>query len=298
MALSRVPQTLTDWLNYIEGLHSSEIEFGLSRVNEVFVRLFTGGFKCRVITVGGTNGKGSTCSLVEALLINAGYRCGKNTSPHISEFNERIVVDGFNADDEKIINAFQRVEAQRGDVLLTYFEYTFLVALVVFNQEGVDFAICEVGMGGRLDAVNIMSPEVCVITNVGLDHTQWLGESRAEIALEKVAISRTQKPCIIGDMNFPENARHYLRDNSVPSLLNGTDFSYQVLADDWQLNIAGELSGQYLNDLLKSLPKLSADHQYQNACCAILAILSLRDVALNYESIESALTQELSLIHI
>ena len=291
MALSKKLDSLDNWLNYIEDLHSAEIEFGLDRVNEVFVRLFSGKFSCRVITVGGTNGKGSTCGLIEHILLNAGHRCGKHTSPHILNFNERIAINGKDAHDLQLIQAFEQVEKHRKETLLTYFEFTFLAALVVFHEENLDFAICEVGMGGRLDAVNILSPEVSVITNIGLDHMQWLGETRAEIALEKAAISRPYKPCIIGDSDFPINARQYLLDNDVVSLLYGDDYTIETFDDNWQLKVENKTTQGLTFDgnCLQLLPKLVADHQYRNASCAILAVLSLKNIQLEYAHIEAAL---------
>ncbi len=291
MALSKIFGNLDDWLNYIEELHSAEIELGLNRVNKVFFRLFSGKFSCRVITVGGTNGKGSTCAFIERILLNAGYRCGKHTSPHILNFNERIVVNDENAHDSQLMKAFEKVEHFRKDTLLTYFEFTFLAALVVFQEENLDFAICEVGMGGRLDAVNILSPEVSLITNIGLDHVQWLGETRAEIALEKVAISREKKPCVIGDSDFPISARQYLLDNNVVSLLCGDDYTIEISDDNWQLKVEHEAQQifSFTRDCLQLLPKLDTDHQYQNASCAILAVLSLQNVRLDPMHIKTAL---------
>ena len=291
MALSKQLTSLENWLNYIEELHSAEIKFGLDRVNEVFVRLFSGKFSCRVITVGGTNGKGSTCALIERILLSAGYCCGKHTSPHILDFNERIVVNGENAHDVLLIQAFEQVEKHRQETLLTYFEFTFLAALVIFQEKNLDFVICEVGMGGRLDAVNILSPEVSVITNIGLDHTQWLGETRAEIALEKVAISRPHKPCIVGDNDFPKNARQYLLDNDVVSLLYDANYVAEILDDGWQLKVEPEIKqGLTLDDdCLQLLPKLTTNHQYQNASCAILAVLSLENIQLDHANVEAAL---------
>ena len=291
MALSATLKTASDWLDYIENLHSADIEFGLERVNAVFIRLFPEGLHCRVVTVGGTNGKGSTCALIERILLNAGYSCGKHTSPHISDFNERISINGNNSYDAQLIRAFQKVELQRKQTLLTYFEFTFLTALVVFQEEGVDFAICEVGMGGRLDAVNILSPEVSVITNVGLDHVQWLGETRAQIAVEKVAISRAQKPCIVGDYNFPENARQYLVEHDVVSFICGDDYVVEITQDNWQLTVKNTVAKKITSESgqMQALPKLSIDHEYQNASCAILAVLSLQNIEINHIDIKTAL---------
>ncbi len=292
MAHSNQLQTLSDWLEYIELLHSVEIELGLTRVAEVFTRLFPASFSCRVLTVGGTNGKGSTCTFIEEILIEAGYSCGKNTSPHIHEFNERISVNGITINDDSIVEAFQKVEHARGELALTYFEYTFLAALVIFDVKKLDFAICEVGLGGRLDAVNILSPEVSVITNIGLDHIQWLGDTRELIALEKVAISRPNKLCIVGDKDFPKEAVKYLKNHQVLSMLFQEDYNIKINANDsWEMEVndfAGIFSDKDKN-LLTSLPLLSAPHQFQNASCAILAVLSLKAVEIEKTHINSAL---------
>ena len=287
-------ENLSDWLSYIEQLHSEEIEFGLTRVSQVYNELFPDGLNCRVITVGGTNGKGSSCALIERALLDAGYSCGKNTSPHIIKFNERIVVNNDFVTNDEIIYAFEKVDFKRQKILLTYFEFTFLAALVVFQKHEVDFAICEVGMGGRLDAVNILSPEISIITNIGLDHTQWLGNTREEIALEKVAISRPYLPCIVGDIDFPAKAIDYLNEMKVEYLIHSREFYIEHNKDQlWQL-IVNDFD-QYFphrdESLLKNLPKLDAVHHYQNASCAILALLSLRNVEINSDNITQALTK-------
>lgn len=278
-------KTLNEWLEYIESLHQLEIEFGLKRVKQVFDILFSEGLKGKVIIVGGTNGKGTSCTYLENILLAAGYSCGKNTSPHIHLFNERISINGVNALDQDIICAFQKVENARRNILLTYFEYTFLAALVVFENKGVDYLICEVGMGGRLDAVNILSPEVSIITSIGIDHIQWLGDSREKIAMEKVAIARSQKPCIIGDVDLPDKASHYLEHHNVSSYLNGKDFSIDVTENgSWQIRCKSLMNNGFTN-----LPPLSAPHLYENACCAILALSLLDNVFITPEHIHEGL---------
>jgi len=160
---SKELSTLSEWLDYVESLHSKEIEFGLKRVTKVYQSLFPKGLSATVVTVAGTNGKGTTCAYIENILLAAGESCGKHTSPHLIDFNERINIAGKPVDDDLIIRAFIKVEKYRQNIELTYFEFTFLAALCVFEECKVDFAICEVGLGGRLDAVNILSPEVSVV---------------------------------------------------------------------------------------------------------------------------------------
>jgi len=262
-------RSLSEWLGYIESLHSSEIEFGLERVKEVYKRLFPSGISAAVVTVAGTNGKGTTCAYIESMLLEAGYTCGKHTSPHLINFQERINIGGAQASDTLIVDAFERVELARATTQLTYFEFTFLAALSVFEQECVEFAVCEVGLGGRLDAVNILEPEVSVITMVGLDHTDWLGNDLGVIATEKAGIARTNKPCIVGMDNFPSKGLDYLK--SIDSLVvqNGVDYEVSNNSEDsyWSLKVKQDMELS-----LNRLPDLFAPHLSDNAACAILAV--------------------------
>jgi dihydrofolate synthase/folylpolyglutamate synthase len=276
---------LNAWLQYIESLHELEIEFGLQRVETVFRCLFPQGLKSKVIIVGGTNGKGTTCSYVENILLAAGYSCGKNTSPHISQFNERITVNGELSNDEDIVCAFSLVENARKDTLLTYFEFTFLAALVIFENKKLNYSICEVGMGGRLDAVNILSPIASIITTIGLDHVEWLGDSREKIAMEKVAISRPSKICVVGEVDFPVDAEKYLEQHNVLKYLNQKDFFYNINEDGfWSIRCESLLGGGY-----QQLPRLIAPHLYQNASCAILALALMKDMDINIDHIKTGL---------
>ena len=278
-------ESLDSWLEYIESLHRFEIEFGLERVSSVFNTLFPDNLSSKVIIVGGTNGKGTTCSFLESILLASGYSCGKNTSPHINRFNERIFINGAESSDEEIIRAFQQVELARKDTLLTYFEFTFLAALTIFEEHKVDYSICEVGMGGRLDAVNILSPEVSIITTIGLDHTEWLGDSLEKISMEKVAISRPNKPCVVGEKHFPRSAKKYLQENQVESFLNDEDFAIDI-NDDGHWNIKSALPEF---EGLNRLPKLDAMHLYQNAACAVLSLIKLDDFHFDLKRVQEGL---------
>ena len=195
--------TLDDWLARIERLHPQEIELGLERVRKVAQRLAVLHFPCPVLTVAGTNGKGSTVTLTERLARAAGFRTGLYTSPHILHFNERVRINGVCADDADLCRAFDAVEAVRGDVALTYFEFTTLAALWLFQSAGLDLLILEVGLGGRLDAVNIVDPDVSVITSIGLDHQDWLGDDREQIAREKAGIARAGRPLLFAALDMP-----------------------------------------------------------------------------------------------
>ncbi|WP_111656794.1 bifunctional tetrahydrofolate synthase/dihydrofolate synthase [Isoalcanivorax indicus] len=196
-------RSLADWQAHIESLHHREIEMGLDRLTMVAARLQLLKPAMPVITVAGTNGKGSTVALLDALARDHGLRTGVYTSPHILRFNERVRVDGHEADDALLCRAFEAVDAARGEVPLTYFEFTTLAAFWVFRCEAPDLLILEVGLGGRLDAVNLVDADVAIITSVGLDHTDWLGDTRELIAAEKAGIRRRGRPLLYGERDMP-----------------------------------------------------------------------------------------------
>ena len=195
---------LDDWLRRIENLHPVKWDLGLERVSEVGHRLEVIRPAPVTFLVGGTNGKGSTCAAIAALCRNAGLCVGVTTSPHLIRFNERITIDGTAASDAEICEAFERIETARGDISLTYFEFAALAAMDIFKRRKVDVAVLEVGLGGRLDAMNIVEPDVSVVTRIALDHQAWLGNDRESIAREKAGIMRPGKPCVIADDNPPD----------------------------------------------------------------------------------------------
>ena len=190
--------TLDDWLRRLEQMHPTEIELGLDRIRSVWGRLPCSLGACRVITIAGTNGKGSTATLTSELLRAHGWHTGLYTSPHFLTFNERIVIDGTPVADANLIAALERVDIARQGVSLTYFEFTTLAALCLFADAGLDAVVLEVGLGGRLDAVNIVDSDVAALTSIGLDHTDWLGDSLDAIAREKSGIARRGKPFLVG----------------------------------------------------------------------------------------------------
>ncbi len=217
--------SLGRWLQRLESLHPSEIELGLDRVSAVAGRLGLLAPSAAIVTVAGTNGKGSTVAVLEALLSARGRRVGCYTSPHFLRFNERIRVDGREVADHEIVAAFERVEEGRQGVSLTYFEYTTLAALWLFAAHGCDVLVLEVGVGGRLDAVNIVDPAVAVITSIDLDHQAWLGESRGEIALEKAGIARPGRPVVVADPDPPPELVDCLAaTGAAPVLYLGREF--------------------------------------------------------------------------
>jgi dihydrofolate synthase/folylpolyglutamate synthase len=193
---------LNAWLQRLELRHPIVIDLGLDRIAQVFVRLALGSLPT-VITIAGTNGKGSVVACTEAGLRAAGARVGVYTSPHLIDFNERIVIDGAPACDADIVAAFEAIERCRGEISLSYFEFTTLAALWLFSRAGLDYWVMEVGLGGRLDAVNILDADIAVITSIGIDHTEYLGETREQIAPEKCGIARAGKPCVVAEADPP-----------------------------------------------------------------------------------------------
>lgn len=203
--------SLADWLEYLEKQHPNAIELGLERVAGVGERLGLLSPTGRVVTVAGTNGKGSTTAVLESLLLEAGLSVGLYTSPHLLRYNERVRVDGRSVEDRDLIAAFERVEAARGDIRLTYFEFGTLAALDIFSRAAPDVLILEVGLGGRLDAVNIVNPDVAVITSIAIDHEAWLGDNRESIGREKAGILRPGIKAVVGDPTPPASVERSLR---------------------------------------------------------------------------------------
>lgn len=195
--------TLHDWLNRIESFHPKAIEMGLDRMNAVAQKFIRSSFDCPVVTIGGTNGKGSCVAFLNAIFTAAGYRVGAYTSPHLLRFNERIIIQNQMVSDSDLIKAFQKVEQARGDIPLTFFEFTTLAALWLFQQAELDLILLEVGLGGRLDAVNWVDSDIAIVTTVALDHMDWLGDNTEAIGREKAGIFRAGKPAICGDFSPP-----------------------------------------------------------------------------------------------
>jgi len=223
--------SLDEWLPWLETLSPREIVLGLERVQAVQEVLALPA-PARVITVAGTNGKGSSAAMLEAMFGNAGYRTGCYTSPHVLRYNERIRIDRVAASDEAVMAALERVQAARGDVPLTFFEFGTLAALVAFAAAGVDTLILEVGMGGRLDAVNAVEPDACLITNVALDHMAWLGDDVESIAREKAGIMRPGKPVIFGGAACPQAVLDRAAETGALLSRAGADFRVELPDDD------------------------------------------------------------------
>lgn len=216
--------TVDQWLTWLESIHPTDIDLGLDRVLLVLRRLFRNKPDARVITVAGTNGKGSTVGSLEALLQAAGRRTGAFTSPHLQSYNERIRIDGVDIDDARLISAFEKVEAARGSVTLTYFEFGTLAAFVALEESGVQDWILEVGLGGRLDAVNVIDPDLAIITSVDIDHVAFLGDNREVIGFEKAGILRPGIPAIVADMNPPASVMQQSAAQKVALARAGVDY--------------------------------------------------------------------------
>jgi len=219
------------WLAYLESLHPKNIEMGLERMAQVFRRMALPRLAGTVITVAGTNGKGSTCAFIEACLRQAGYRVGVYSSPHLLRFSERVRIDGQELSDARHIAALQRVESLRDDVQLTFFEFTTLSALQLFSEANLDVLILEVGLGGRLDATNIIEPDVAVVTTVAQDHEAFLGNDLQQIGREKAGIFRPGKPAILGDAELPASVAEHAAAIGAFSFAVGQDFQLQQQAN-------------------------------------------------------------------
>ena len=256
---------LSDWLARLETISSREIDLGLERVATVLDRLELAPAR-QVFHIAGTNGKGSSVAMLESLLQSTGARIGCYTSPHILHYNERMRIDGRDVSDAEIIASFERVEAVRGDEELTYFEFGTLAALVVFADAGMDTLILEVGMGGRLDAVNAVEPTAGLITNIALDHCAWLGDSIEAIAFEKAGIMRPGKPVVFGARDIPQAILGLAENVGARLQVAGRDFDWQIDGDTW----SWQGRNHNLDEL--ALPALAGQHQVSNAA-AVLALL-------------------------
>ncbi|MDQ8036202.1 MAG: bifunctional tetrahydrofolate synthase/dihydrofolate synthase [Pedobacter sp.] len=234
-------QTLADWLSWLEVQHPKSIDMGLERAGQVADRLGLRQLGCPVITVGGTNGKGSTVATLVSIYKAAGMRVGSYTSPHILHFNERICLNAEPVADAVLVAAFEKIRAAQGDISLTYFEFTTLAAFLIFREAGLDVVILEVGLGGRLDAVNLVDADVAVVTSIGIDHVEYLGNTRELIAIEKAGIFRRGKPAICGDDSPPSTLLKAAEEQGAKLLRRGLDFGHHEEADSWSWHGAGHV---------------------------------------------------------
>ena len=263
-------RSLDDWLAFISAQHPATIALGLDRVHDVARRMALA-TPPLAITVGGTNGKGSTCAFLERILFEAGYRVGCYTSPHLLRYNERVRLLGDEVEDERIAASFERVEAARAATPLTYFEFGTLAALAVFAEAKVEAVILEVGLGGRLDAVNVIDADCAAVVSVDLDHQSYLGDDRESIGFEKAGIFRPGRPAIFGDIDPPRRLKEHAQAIGADLLLLGRDFRYE--AADRQWNFIGRRGAK------RSLPMpaLRGAWQLKNASVALAALDEVAD---------------------
>jgi len=263
-------RSLDDWLDYISAQHPATIALGLDRVMDVANRLYLHPAKA-TITVGGTNGKGSTCAMLERILLESGYDVALYTSPHLTRYNERVRFKGEDLDDAGLVRAFERVEKARHGVPLTYFEFGTLAALWHFDQMMADVVILEVGLGGRLDAVNIIDADVACVVSVDLDHQAFLGDNVEDIGYEKAGIFRKGKPAIFGDFNPPKRLVDHAQSIGADLQVLGRDFRYEAQPLQW--DFIGRKGAK------RALPKpgLRGNWQLKNASVALAALDELAD---------------------
>ena len=265
-------RSLREWLEWQSTLHPNAIDLGLERCRRVRDTMRLEPSRPPRIVVAGTNGKGSCVAFLEAIVTAAGFRAGAYTSPHLSRYNERVRIGAQVVSDSELIEAFERVDAARGSVSLTFFEFGTLAAADIIERARVDVAIMEVGLGGRLDAVNVFEPNASLITAIGVDHRTWLGDDRESIGREKAGIMRRGVPCILGERTPPESILRHAQRIGAPCRVLGRDYGYDAGADSWRWWGGGGA----LDDL--PLPGIAGRHQIDNAaaCLAVLDALSPR----------------------
>ncbi|MFZ6748408.1 bifunctional tetrahydrofolate synthase/dihydrofolate synthase [Undibacterium sp. Ren11W] len=268
--MQTTPNTLNAWLSLLETRHSKEIDMGLARVAAVKEQLGIA-YTCPVIMVAGTNGKGSTCAMLEAILLQAGYRVGLYSKPHFLDFNERARINGEMLGDHLFVDTFQLVEEARADISLSYFEFTTLAICKLMADAKLDVVILEVGLGGRLDAVNVIDADVAIVTSVDIDHVDYLGDTREKIGFEKAGIFRTGKTAICSDPLPPQSLIDHALEIDADLWLFGRDFNYN--GDKQQWNFAGR--EQRRNSL--GYPSLRGANQLLNASAVLAALEALRD---------------------
>jgi dihydrofolate synthase/folylpolyglutamate synthase len=277
-------RSLADWLRWQETLHPSVIDLGLDRMRRTLQRLQWRQPACPVITVGGTNGKGSTVALTLEILRAAGYRVGTFTSPHLIRYNERIVIDGREVSDASLVAAFERIDAARGDDTLTFFEFNTLAALLVFDTAGLDAIVLEVGLGGRLDSVNAVDADVAIVTSIALDHTDWLGPDVESIGREKAGIFRAGKPAIFGSRDMPASIAAVAEQLGTPLYRLGRDFDWRREGARWSW------CGRATSYDNLPRPALHGELQFDNASSVLYALECLSSrLPITREAIERGL---------
>lgn len=284
--------SVNEWVDWLLQLHAQEIDLGLERVSLVAERMQILRPAPKVITVAGTNGKGSTVAMLVSVLNAAGLKVGAYTSPHIQHFNERIQINGVPVTDELISQSFADIELSRGATKLTYFEFSTLAALQIFKQADLDVVVLEVGLGGRLDAVNIVDADAVIITAIDIDHIDWLGDDRGQIAIEKAGVTRSGHLAVCSEPNPPETLPEYCVVHQVPLLRLGEDFSFAQSADKRQWCFTRHKGVK----LQLPMPSLKGDFQLQNASGVVALLIAMQEVGelpIDTERLQSALQKGL-----
>ena len=274
---------LKDWLSWQESLHGKEIDLGLERIRVVYERMGIEWGETKFITVGGTNGKGSTIAFLNEMYKGAGYKVGQFTSPHFLRYNERIQVNSQPIDDQPLCEAFAAIDKARGEVSLSYFEFSTLAALFIFAQQSVDVVLMEVGLGGRLDASNLIDADCSIVTSIGIDHRDWLGDGREAIGYEKAGIYRAGKPAICGDLDIPVTVQQHAESIGAQWLGRGQQFSVEQGEESWGLCF-GEKTVVNL-----PYPSMLASVQLNNAACAVLAV-QLLPLSVSHKTLSEAIS--------
>ena len=271
--------TVNEWLEWQQTIHPLNIDFKLERILNVYKRLNISKVAKKVITVAGTNGKGSTVSFLESMLKNNNYKVGAFTSPHILNYNERIKINGKEADDDLLLDAFELVDEKRGDITLTYFEFATLSAFYIFSQLDLDVVVLEVGLGGRLDATNIIDSDISIITSISIDHTEFLGNTIDSIALEKAGVMRPFKKSIFAQEKPPAVLYQYAKNKSVNLLIHNNDYNVSRHPNNWSLS--------FKDFSIKNIPNLRmiGDYQYNYAAASVLALQEILPECLTNKNI-------------
>jgi dihydrofolate synthase/folylpolyglutamate synthase len=275
---------LSDWLDWQETLHPKQIDLGLERVTQVAHRLALLKPGCGVISVAGTNGKGSSAAMLEAILLAAGYRTGCYSSPHLLNYNERIRIAGENIDDDSLCAAFAAVDQARGTTSLSYFEFGTLAALYLFARSSLDICILEVGLGGRLDAVNVIDADAALVTAIDIDHRAWLGDDRETIGREKAGIFRSRRPAVCSDSTPPASVRAVAMQLDAHWYAPNDGFTWTQTGSDWSWT-SKHATHEHL-----PLPALPGAHQLQNAAGVLMVLETL---ARRYPVTRQAITRGL-----
>jgi dihydrofolate synthase/folylpolyglutamate synthase len=278
---------LPAWLSWQENLHFTEVDPGLERIGKVWAQLgYSNKLPFTLVTVAGTNGKGSSVAMLSSILAEAGINVGTYTSPHLLRYNERICIANSPCDDGQICEAFAKIDQARNDISLTYFEFATLAAALIFIDNDIDIAVLEVGMGGRLDAVNLFDADIALITPIGIDHTQWLGDNRELIAKEKAGVLRSQQYVVCSETQPPQSLLDYAEQLGTHLSIAQQTFSFTQTDVDWHWKNEGGVNFEHI-----SKPALNGDYQLQNAAAVIqvATLLSKFGWAINQDSVSNGL---------